>query len=102
MEYKDQLKSGQAALDLVAAATLPQVMERNYIAPPGTPPEILHMLQDAFWAMQHDAEFIDAIERAGRGAELGPILPDVAEGYRDQILDTPADVVDKLRELFGI
>ncbi len=102
VEYKDQLKSGQAAIDLVAAATLPQVMERNYIAPPGTPPEILHVLQDAFWAMQHDPEFNDAIVKAGRGAELGPIQPGVAEGYRDQVLDTPPDIVEKLKELFGI
>ena len=101
VEYRDQLASGQAALDLVAAATLPQVMERNYIAPPGTPPDIMRVLQDAFWAMQHDPEFIDIIVMANRGRELGPIRTDVAEGYRDQVLNTAPDIAAKIKELFG-
>jgi len=101
VEFKDQLASGQAALDLVAAATLPQVMERNYVAPPGTPADRVKVLQDAFWEMQNSEEFIAAIVKAGRDAELGPIRPDVAMGYRDQVLDTAPDIVARLSELLG-
>jgi hypothetical protein len=52
--------------------------------------------------MQHDPEFTDAIEKAGRGAELGPIRPDVAEANRDQILNTPPDIAARIKELFGL
>jgi tripartite-type tricarboxylate transporter receptor subunit TctC len=63
---------------------------RFYVAPPGTPPDLVASLRKAFDETMHDAEFLEAA-RAG-SLEIEPVDASVVQQRVASLLNLPADV----------
>jgi tripartite-type tricarboxylate transporter receptor subunit TctC len=87
--------------ELVDDAKAKQVLEfasagasigRALIAPPGVPADRIAVLREAFDKVVQDPEFIAAAEK--RGAELDPTPGVQVDKFRDQILNTPKELIE--------
>jgi tripartite-type tricarboxylate transporter receptor subunit TctC len=70
---------------------------RPIVAPPGVPPERVAALRHSFATMMDDAAFKDDAENQGYG--LTPRKGEILQGFVDQLMATPKDVVDKVKAL---
>jgi tripartite-type tricarboxylate transporter receptor subunit TctC len=73
-----------------------QIFGRPYIAPPGTPPEQVKTLRDAFMAAMRDKQFLEEAEKARID-----IAPSSGEKVQDVVLKlyaAPKHIVDKAKE----
>jgi tripartite-type tricarboxylate transporter receptor subunit TctC len=72
---------------------------RALIAPPGVPADRLAVLREAFDKVVKDPEFIAAAEK--RGAEIDPTPGAEVDKFRDQILNTPKELIDLADKAMG-
>lgn len=72
---------------------------RAMVTTEGVPPERLEALRRAFDATMKDAELRTEAERSKM--DISPSTGEVSQKIADAIVDTPADVIARARELFG-
>jgi tripartite-type tricarboxylate transporter receptor subunit TctC len=68
-------------------------------ASPGTPPDRLKILRDAFAKTMADPEFL--AETKKRRYELEPVSGEEVETLAKEVLTQPADVIDRMKKLIG-
>ncbi len=73
-----------------------QVFGRPYIAAPGTPPEQIKILRDAFMATMADKEFLSEAERADMG--ITPLSGTQVQDLVTKLYAAPADIVERARK----
>jgi tripartite-type tricarboxylate transporter receptor subunit TctC len=73
---------------------------RPLLAPPGTPKDRVAALRAAFTATMSDPQFMAEARRLN--LEIQPTAPDTIEKLVDDILRTPAPVVERARVLLGV
>ncbi len=73
---------------------------RPMFAPPGTPPDKVAALRGAFVAMLKDPAFIAETKKINM--EIQPTGPDEIAKVVDQILRTPAPVIENARKVLGV
>lgn len=109
--YQHELLEGvPTAAELFEAAGVPeidkqmlQIVEGRYrwgrpmVAPPGTDPEVVTALRDAFAQVFRDQQFLDELAQTGRYAEFtdGNTVQELVGVY----METPREAVDLLAEL---
>jgi tripartite-type tricarboxylate transporter receptor subunit TctC len=76
-----------------------QVFSRPYVAPPGVPAEQTKILRDAFAAVLHDPQFLADAETAR--LTINPSSADTVQRTVDRLYSSPADVVQRARELIA-
>ena len=72
---------------------------RPILAPPGTPPERIAVLRQAYVAMTKDLDFRREAERAG--LEINPISGEELEALTTQVMKTSPEAVAKLRAILA-
>ena len=73
-----------------------QIFGRPYIAPPGTPPEQVKILRDAFMAAMRDKQFLEEAEKARID-----VAPSSGEKVQDVVLklySAPKHIVEKAKD----
>jgi tripartite-type tricarboxylate transporter receptor subunit TctC len=75
-----------------------QEFGRPYIAPPGTPAPVVAALRESFMATMKDPEFLAEARR--RGLDIDPTTGEEVDGLVQQIYGTPADTVQRVRDIF--
>jgi len=76
----------------------PFAVSRPFCAPPGTDPEALKILRNAFWETMHDSSFVAAAEQ--RGFVVSPQKYDVVDTYIRNLLDMPESQKQRLLEVW--
>jgi tripartite-type tricarboxylate transporter receptor subunit TctC len=78
----------------------PWTFGRPLLAPPETPKERVEALREAFKALIADEDFLAEARRINM--EIQPIGPDAIAKVVDDIMQTPAPVVERARVLLGV
>jgi tripartite-type tricarboxylate transporter receptor subunit TctC len=72
-----------------------QVFERSYIAPPGTPAELINVLRAAFDATMNDPKFLADAETAR--IAIAPLSGAKVQEIVQKLYATPKDIVDRAK-----
>ena len=72
-------------------------LSRSLVTTPGVPPERVEALRRAFDAMMKDPEFL--AEAAKAGMDISPATGEESQKIADAIVNTPADVVARAKQL---
>ncbi len=82
---------------VIELAYAQQAFGRPYILPPGTPPERVAALRQAFTAATHDAELL--AEAKKMRVEVRPLAGEDMQALVSKIYATPHDVVERTRQV---
>jgi hypothetical protein len=93
----EDLTDDAQAKQLLRALTAPSAISKFVVAPPGVAPERLKALQDAFWAAMQDADLQADAEQARLEFEPKPAARVIE--IVNELLNTPPDMVERLREI---
>lgn len=94
----EDLTADPRAKEVMRLRSVPEVIGRPYVMPPGTPPEFVAAFREAFRRMTQDKDFEAEAERAG--FEINFVSGDQALRTIRQVLNAPADVVRIFRQFF--
>jgi tripartite-type tricarboxylate transporter receptor subunit TctC len=78
--------------------SIPEVVGRPFVMPPGTPPEYVHAMSEAFRKMTADRAFETEAERAGFEIRYTP--GDQTLKIMREVLNAPSDVVRVFSQFF--
>lgn len=87
------------AVALMRVMLIPQELGRPYITPPGIPEDRLAALREAFDAAAADPEFLERVAAFDSSVEL--VDGETVQQMSEEIMATPADIVEKIRELLS-
>jgi tripartite-type tricarboxylate transporter receptor subunit TctC len=93
------LAKDERARALIGLAELPYQLSRPLAAPPGLPPERAKALQDAFMAMQSDADYLKEAERLG--LDVSPVDGAQALALIERLAASPKELLDYMKKLHG-
>lgn len=94
----EDLTNDPRARAVMALRSVPDVIGRPFVAPPGTPPEVVGAYRDAFSRITRDREFIAEATRGGFDIEL--VGAEQALRITLQVLNAPPDVVRVFAQFF--
>ena len=94
-----ELAKDERARALIGLAELPYQLSRPLAAPPGVPPERAKALQDAFIAMQRDADYLKEAERLG--LDVSPVDGAQALSLIERLAASPKELLDYMKRLHG-
>jgi len=94
----EDLTSDPRGKAVMRLRSIPEVVGRPYVMPPGTPPEYLAAMQDAFRKMTSDKTFETEAERAGFEIMYTP--GDQTLKIMREVLNAPPDVVRVFSQFF--
>ncbi len=94
-----ELAKDDRARSLIGLAELPYQLSRPVAAPPGLPPDRAKALQDAFMAMQTDAEYLKEAERLG--LDVSPVDGAQALALIEKLAASPKELLDYMKSLHG-
>lgn len=93
-----ELATSPIATAVMALRSTPEVIGRPFVAPPGTPPELIRLLREAFANVTKDREFLAEAQRAGFDIEF--VSGEEALKIVEEVLKSPADVVKVFAQFF--
>lgn len=94
----EDLTSDPRARAVMALRSAPDIVGRPFVAPPGTPPEIIQAYRDALTNLAKDREFLAEATRAG--FEIDVVVGEQALRITRQVLNAPPDVVRIFTQFF--
>lgn len=98
-ELMDRYKSSNAERSLAKLVLASSVFGRPYVMAPGTPPELVKILQEAFAKTMKDEAFnADATRQK---LEIDPSSADELQKLADEVMSQPPEVVKRMRALLG-
>ena len=80
-------------------ATESRTWRGSRAAPPGVPPERAKALQEAFMAMQSDADYLKEAERLG--LDVSPVDGAQALALIERLAASPKELLDYMKKLHG-
>jgi len=92
-----ELARDDRARALIGLAELPYQLSRPVVAPPGLPADRAKALQDAFIAMQPDAEYLKEAERLG--LDVSPVDGVQALALIEKLAASPKELLDYMKKL---
>jgi tripartite-type tricarboxylate transporter receptor subunit TctC len=92
-----ELAKDDRARALIGLAELPYQLSRPVAAPPGLPPERAKALQEAFMAMQTDADYLKEAERLG--LDVSPVDGAQALNLIETLAASPQELRDFMKKL---
>lgn len=87
----EDLTTDKKAKILMALRSAPERIARPYVAPPGTPTDIMNVLRDAFSKVVRDPELKEDSKKLMMSAEF--VSPEETLKILDDILNQPSDIV---------
>lgn len=94
----EELAPTATARQVFALRSVPEVIGRPFVMPPGTPVEFVRLYRDAFAQMTKDREFLAEAERSGFDIDF--TSGDQALRITLEVLNAPADVVRIFSQFF--
>lgn len=94
----EELTSDPRAKAVMALRSVPEIIGRPFVAPPGTPADVVQALREGLSKVTKDREFVAEAERAGFDIEF--VNGDQALRVTQQVLGAPADVVRVFAQFF--
>jgi len=94
-----ELARNDAARDLIEFAEIPYLLSRPFAAPPGTPPDRAHALQEAFVATHKDPQYLE--EAARLNVDVSPMGGEEVVSALKQLENASPSMLDYLRRLFA-
>ena len=88
-----ELAKSKEDLELIKLLELPMLMARPYAAPPGTPPDRLKILRQAFLAAHHDPAFLAETKKLQ--LDISPLGGDEIEALLVNVEQIPPSTVDR-------
>lgn len=98
-ELMDEFKTSEPARRLATILLAVAQFGRPYVASPGLPPERAKMLHYAFARATSDPEFVAEAKR--RQLELNPIYGDELNTLAQEVIDQPAEVIERMKQIMG-
>ena len=92
-----ELAKDDKARALIALGELPYQLSRPFVVPPGTQADRARALQEAFIALQADAEYL--AEAARLGIDISPVGGAQAAAVIDSLAAAPPELKDYMRKL---
>src|SRR5262245_10109292 len=98
-ELMDQYKTPEAERRLAAVVLASNEFGRPFVAAPGTPPELVKILRDAFVKTIGDREYVAEAEK--RKLEVELTKGEELEKLAKEIIVQPPGVIEKMKNLIG-
>ena len=98
-ELMDQYKTPEAGRRLTRMILTAATLGRPIAAVPGTPPERLKILRDAYIKVLHDPELIAETKR--QRWEINPLSGEEMEKLSKEVMVQPKEVVERMKWVFG-
>ena len=98
-ELMDRYKTGDAGRRLAKVILAAGDFGRPIVAPPGVPADRVKLLSDAFDKAIDDPALLAEAEK--RRLEIAPTRWDEMEALAKDLINTPPDVVERMRKLLG-
>lgn len=98
-ELMDQYKTPESTRRLAKVILAAGALGRPLIATPGTPPQRVAVLRQAFNKMLTDPEFLADIEK--RKYELQPVKGEELEAMAKEVIAQPPEVVERMKKVLG-
>jgi tripartite-type tricarboxylate transporter receptor subunit TctC len=98
-ELMDRYKSTESARRLATVILANGALGRPIFTSPGTPPERVKILREAYEKMLKDPAFLDDIKK--KKFELEPISGAELEVIVKEVMNQPAEVIDRLKKLLS-
>ena len=98
-EIMDRHKTPESGRRLATVILANGSMGRPVFTSPGTPPERVKILREAFEKMLKDPAFLDDIKK--KKFELDPISGEELEALVKEVMTQPPEVIDRLKKLLG-
>jgi tripartite-type tricarboxylate transporter receptor subunit TctC len=92
----ESLAPNPRAKAMMALRSAPEVIGRPYVMPPGTPPNILNMMREAFAKAIVDSALVAEAKKADMS--LNYVSGDKAIETMKEVLNQPKDIVDEFRK----
>jgi tripartite-type tricarboxylate transporter receptor subunit TctC len=77
----------------------PGAFGRPILATPGIPADRVKLLRDAYTKMLKDPEF--AAEATKRNWEINPVSGEKLEALAKEVIQQPADVIERMKKILG-
>lgn len=94
----EDLAPDARAKAVMALRSTPEIIGRPFVTAPGTPPELVNALREAFAKVSQDREFLAEATRAGFDIEF--VGGDAALKIIREVLNSPPDVVRIFSQFF--
>jgi tripartite-type tricarboxylate transporter receptor subunit TctC len=98
-ELMDRYKTPEASRRLASIMLAAGALGRPMIGAPGTPPDRVKMLRDAFSKTMQDKEFLAELEK--RKFELDPSSGEELEKIVKEALSQPPEIVARMKKILG-
>ena len=98
-ELMDQYKTPEAGKRLTRVILTAATLGRPIAAVPGTPPDRLKILRDAYIKALHDPELIAETKR--QRWEINPLSGEEMEKLSKEVMVQPKEVVDRMKRVLG-
>ena len=98
-ELMQQYKTPDAGKRLATVILTAVTMGRPIAAPPGTPPDRVKILRDAYAKALADPELL--AEAAKRNWDVEPLSGEELESRAKEVIHQPAEVIEKMKWVLG-
>ena len=98
-ELMDQEKVAEAKRRLARVILGPGAFGRPILATPGIPADRVKLLREAYSKMLKDPEF--AAEANKRQWEINPVSGEKLEALAKEVIQQPADVIERMKKILG-
>src|SRR5262245_22653680 len=98
-ELMDRYKTPESGRRLATVILANGTLGRPIFTSPGTPPDRVKVLREAFDKMLKDPAFLDDIKK--KKFELDPISGAELEVTVKEVMSQPAEIIDRLKKLLG-
>jgi hypothetical protein len=96
-EVMDQQKTPELGRRLASLVLVGGTLGRPMLAPPGTPPDRLKILRDAFGKTMKDPGFVAEIEK--RNYELDPTPGENLQAIVKDVMSQPPPIIERLKAI---
>src|SRR5438093_1436520 len=98
-EIMDRNKTTESGRRLATVILAHGSMGRPIFTSPGTPPDRVKILRDAYDKMLKDPVFLDDIKK--KNFELDPISGEELDAMVKEVMTQPPEIIDRLKKLLG-
>lgn len=98
-ELMDKYKTPQVSSRVAQVILAGEELGRPMVAPPGTPPDRVKILREAYARALKDPDLISEVKKSR--IEIDPSTGEEVEGLVNEMMNQPPEVIERLKKLFG-
>jgi tripartite-type tricarboxylate transporter receptor subunit TctC len=96
-ELMDQYKTSEPNRRMAAVILAAGGFGRPMVAPPGLAPDLTRALRDAYAKTMKDPDFVAEVKK--RRYDLDPVSAEEMQSMAREVVNQPADVIERVRKL---